>query len=135
MGRPLNKRYFGPPTAGGDEIKVQFHNETSSVPGWIVKQTGSKRFICSDGSAEAECYLTDKAAGDLLSGEMSITLRLDDSSVVRAVKIAGRKFTANNGSAYPWNFDTDFADGAGEVEEAGDDSALTNADNFEGDVE
>ena len=133
MGRPLNKRYFGPPTAANDEIKVQFHNDTLSVPGWIVKQTGSKRFICSDGTVEKTCYLVDKASGALAAGEMSITLRLDDSSVVRAVKIAGRKFTANNGNPYPWNFDTDWTDGAGEVEEAGDDSALTNADDFEGD--
>ena len=135
MGRPLNKRLFGPPTVGGSEIKVQFHNGSASVPGWIVKQTGSKRFKCSDGSAEATCYLTDAAAGSLTANQMSITLLLDDSSSVRVTKIAGRKFTANNGNMYPWNFSTSTSDGAGQVEEAGDDSALTNSDNFEGDVE
>ena len=132
MGRPLNNRYFGPPTAAGDEIKVQFYNGTGSVPGWIVKQTGSKRFVCSDGTAEQTCYLVDKAAGALAAGEMSITV--DDNGTPRqVVKIAARKVTLDNGASIKYDFT-----GTGatvEVEEAGDDSALTNADNFEGDVE
>lgn len=132
MGRPLNKRYFGTPTAGGNEIKVQFYNGTASVPGWIVKQTGSKRFVCTDGTVEATCYLVDKAAGALAAGEMSITV--DDNGAAKQVtKISGRKATLDDGSMQSWDFT-----GTGatvEVEEAGDDSSLTNADNFEGDVE
>ena len=31
MGRPINKRFFGEPTSGGSEIKVQFHNGTAAV--------------------------------------------------------------------------------------------------------
>ena len=133
MGRPLNKRYFGTPTAGNNELKVQFFNGTASVPGWIVKQTGSKRFVCTDGTATATCYLTDDDAGNLVAGQMSITLKLDDTTAVRAVKISGRKFTANNGNMYAWNFSTSTTDGAAQVEEAGDDASLTNADDFEGD--
>jgi len=132
MGRPLNKRYFGEPTAAGNEIKVQFHNGTSSVPGWIVKQTGSKRFVCSDGSNEETCYLVDKAAGAIAAGEMSLTVD-DNGAPKQVVKIAGRKVTLDDGTTQAWDFT-----GTGatvEIEEAGDDSALTNADNFEGDVE
>jgi|SRR5210317_1506026 hypothetical protein len=132
MGRPLNKRYFGEPTAAGNEIKVQFHNGTSSVPGWIVKQTGSKRFVCSDGTNEETCYLVDKAAGALADGEMSLTVD-DNGAPKQVVKIAGRKVTLDDGTTQAWDFT-----GTGttvEIEEAGDDSALTNADNFEGDVE
>ena len=48
MGRPLNKRLFGVagvgPTAGGTEIKVNFHNGTAVKEGYIVKQLGSKKF-------------------------------------------------------------------------------------------
>ena len=132
MGRPLNKRYFGEPTAGGNEIKVQFHNGTSSVPGWIVKQLGSKKFRCTDGSATQDCVLTDAAAGSLTAGQMSITV--DDGGTARQVtKIAAHMVTMDNGSRINWDFT-----GAGatvEVEEAGDDASLTNADNFEGDVE
>lgn len=132
MGRPLNKRYFGEPTAAGNEIKVQFHNGTSSVPGWIVKQTGSKRFVCSDGSNEETCYLVDKAAGAIAAGEMSLTVD-DNGTPKQVVKIAGRKVTLDDGTTQAWDFT-----GTGttvEIEEAGDDSALTNADNFEGDTE
>ncbi len=46
MGRPLSKRLFG--ANSSNNIKVQFHNGTASVRGYIVKQTGSKRFICKD---------------------------------------------------------------------------------------
>jgi len=132
MGRPLNKRYFGTPTAGGDEIKVQFYNGTASVPGWIVKQKGSKRFVCTDGSVEATCVLTDAAAAALTAGQMSITV--DDGGTARQVtKIAGRKATMDNGLTTAWDF-TGTGDVA-EIEEAGDDASLTNADNIEGDVE
>lgn len=134
MGRPLNKRYFGTPTAGGDEIKVQFHNGTGSVNGWIVKQKGSKKFLCSDGTVTAICTLVDKASAALAAGEMTITV-LDDGGTARQVtKIAGRKVTLDTGSTIAWNFTNSTTDGAVEMEEAGDDAAQTNADDFEGDV-
>ena len=135
MGRPLNKRYFGPPTAGGNEIKVQFHNGTGSVNGWIVKQLGSKKFRCTDGTATEDCVLVDKASGAVAAGEMTITV-LDDTGTPRQVtKIAGRKVTMDTGATIGWNFTASLVDGAAQVEEAGDDAALTNADNLEGDVE
>ena len=134
MGRPLNKRYFGTPTVGGNEIKVQFFNGTASVNGWIVKQLGSKKFRCTDGTATKDCILVDKASGDVLAGEMTITV-LDDAAVARQVtKIAGRKVTLDTGVSIAWNFSDSVVDGAVEMEEAGDDAAQTNADDFEGDV-
>lgn len=134
MGRPLNKRYFGPPTAGGNEIKVQFHNGTGSVNGWIVKQLGSKKFRCTDGTATKDCILVDKASGAVAAGEMTITV-LDDAAVARQVtKIAGRKVTLDTGVSIAWNFSDSVVDGAVEMEEAGDDAAQTNADDFEGDA-
>lgn len=50
MGRPINKRYFGASLA--DNIKVQFFNGTESVPGYIVKQTGSLGASVSTGSTK-----------------------------------------------------------------------------------
>ena len=139
MGRPLNKRYFGPPTAGGDEIKVQFFNGTGSVNGWIVKQLGSKKFRCTDGTEVKDCFLVDKATGDILAGEMTITV-LDDTSTPRQVtKIAGRKVTLDTGVSIAWNFSDSVVDGAVEMEEAGDDATIDNvdgapdADDFESD--
>jgi hypothetical protein len=131
MGRPLNKRYFGEPTAAGNEIKVQFHNGTGSVNGWIVKQTGSKRFVVTDGTTTKTCYLVDKASAAVAAGEMTITV-LDGATPRQVTKIAGRKVTMDNGSQINWDFT-----GAGatvEMEEAGDDDSLTNADDFEGDA-
>ena len=133
MGRPLNKRYFGEPTAAGNEIKVQFHNGTGSVPGWIVKQKGAKRFVCTDGTVEALCTLVDKASGALAAGEMSVTV-LDDAGTPKQVtKLSGRKVTVDTGESIKWTFETSVVDEAVEIEEAGDDAALTNADDFEGD--
>lgn len=120
MGRPLNKRNFGAPTAGGNEIKVQFHNGTSTVDGWIVKQLASKEFRCSDGTNEADCYLVDVAAASLAANEMSISVKDDSGTVHRAVKIAARKITTAAGDSIKWNFSDSAADGAVEMEEAGD---------------
>ena len=59
MGRPINKRFFGTPTAGGNEIKVDFHNGTAVKEGYIVKQKGSKKFVFTEkfiSYADVEIY-------------------------------------------------------------------------------
>jgi hypothetical protein len=145
MGRPLNKRNLGAPTAAGNEIKVQFHDGTNSLPGYIVKQLGSKRFRCSNagGTSVADCILVDEDSGDLTAGQMSITVD-DNTTARRVIKIAGRKVTLNNNVMRPWDFT-----GSGatvQIEEAGTaigagadtilgtaDDVLTGADDFEGD--
>ena len=147
MGRPLNKRYFGPPTAGGDEIKVQFHNGTGSVNGWIVKQLGAKKFRCTDGTATVDCVLSTKAGNTLDDShalvpdlaEMSITVKDDSGTVQQVTKISGRKVTLEDGTVIQWNFSDATDDGAVEMEEAGDDAVIDNvdgspdADDFESD--
>jgi hypothetical protein len=63
---------------------------------------------------------------------MSLTVD-DNGTPKQVVKIAGRKVTLDDGTTQAWDFT-----GTGatvEIEEAGDDAALTNADNFEGDTE
>ena len=125
MGRPINKRNIGTP-GSGNEIKVQFHNGTSSVAGWIVKQSGSKKFHCTDGSVTKVCFLADVASGSLAAGQMSVTINGGD----RVTKISNRLVTAN-GVSQKWNFDG--SGSAAEIEEAGTDTTLTGADDFEGD--
>ena len=99
MGRPLNKRFFGTPTEAGNEIKVQFHNGTGSVNGWIIKQLGSKKFRCTDGTVIKDCLLVDKSAADantpaaVTAGEMTITVSDNDGVLKQVTKIAGRKVT------------------------------------------
>ncbi len=133
MGRPLNKRYFGTPTAGGNEIKVQFHNGTGSVNGWIVKQLGSKKFRCTDGTYTEDCTLVDKASAAVAAGEMTITVKDDGGTARQVTKIAGRMVTLDSGDKISWNMSDSTTDSAVEMEEAGDDDSLTNADNFEAD--
>ena len=124
MGRPLNKRFFGAPTAGGNEIKVQFHNGTSSVNGYVVKQLGSKKFRCTDGIIEKDCFLTDAAAAALTAGQMSIVVKDDAGAVKQVTKIAGRKVTVDTGASIGWNFSDSASDGGVEIEEAGDASEV-----------
>ena len=120
MGRPLNKRFFGAPTTGGSEIKVQFHNGTASVNGYIVKQLGSKKFRCTDGVIEKDCFLVDKAAAAIAAGEMSIVIKDDGGTVRQVNKIAGRKMTMDTNATIGWNFSVATDDGAAQIEEAGD---------------
>jgi len=136
MGRPLNKRFFGTPTADGDEIKVRFFAVgQAEANGHIVKQLGSKKFRCNNGDDNpGDCILVDKAQGALVAGEMTITVK-DDNGVARQVtKISGRMVTLDSGDKIAWGFDAygAVADQV-EMEEAGDNAAFANADDFEAD--
>ena len=141
MGRPLNKRLFSEPTAGGSEIKVNFHNGTAVKEGYIVKQKASKKFVCEEigTGGEFTCVLTtEKLPAALAAGEMSISFKMDDEETYTVSKISGRKATlsapsatGNNtydGKSVPWNFATSLVDGAAQVEEAGDDNTLIGTD-------
>ena len=141
MGRPLNKRLFGTPTASGNEIKVNFHNGSGVKEGYIVKQKGSKKFVCEEieTAGEFTCVLkTGVLPAALTAGEMAISFKMDDGETYGVSKISGKKATlvapsatgsnAYDGLSVPWNFSTSTTDGAAEVEEAGDDNTLTGTD-------
>ena len=142
MGRPLNKRLFSEPTAGGSEIKVNFHNGTAVKEGYIVKQKGSKKFVCEEigTGGEFTCTLTTgKLPAALAAGEMSISFKMDDEETYTVSKISGRKATlsapsatganAYDGTSVPWNFAAHATDdGAAQIEEAGDDNTLIGTD-------
>ena len=141
MGRPLNKRLFGTPTAGGNEIKVNFHNGAAVKEGYIVKQKGSKKFVCEEieTAGEFTCVLkTGVLPAALTAGEMSISFKMDDGETYGVSKISAKKATlvapsatgsnAYDGLSVPWNFSTSTSDGAAQVEEAGDDNTLVGTD-------
>ena len=148
MGRPLNKRFFGEPTATGNEIKVNFYNTdtTAVAEGHIVRQKGSKKFVVSPlGASDAEytCTLTTgKLPAALAAGEMAISFKMDDGETYTVSKISGRKATLSapsatgtnlyDGVSVPWNFAASLVDGAAQVEEAGetDDAASVTDDDF-----
>lgn len=100
MGRPINKRNFATATTGpgtGNEIKVNFHNGTASKVGFIVKQVGSKTFLCSEiGAADTthKCTLiTGVASAALAAGQMMITIKAADNETYSVSKISGRTMT------------------------------------------
>ena len=135
MGRPLNKRFFGQPTAGGNEIKVRFRaTGQAEANGWIVKQLGSKKFRCTDGTNTEDCFLSTADQGSLAVGDMTITVKDDADAVQQVTKIAGRMVTLEDGSRISWTMTESAVDGKVEVEEAGEDDSFTNADDFEPDA-
>tara|TARA_B100000900_G_scaffold415140_1_gene443963 strand:- start:1397 stop:1720 length:324 start_codon:yes stop_codon:yes gene_type:complete len=95
MGRPINKRFFG---ASG--IDVVYHNGSSAGAGHIVKQTGSKTFLCDGNTTEAECTLVTDAAANA-AGEMSIAVPGAAGKFV--AKISGHKIVDQDGTVYTWN--------------------------------
>lgn len=136
MGRPINKRLFS--ADADNNIRVRFHNGTSSVNGYIVKQLGSKKFKCQEvgASTTAICTLVNKADGSLAAGEMSIKARGDDGATGGSVgyvsKITARKMTVVDASGAvifvgPWNFSSSTTDSTAQVEEAGTDTSGTSA--------
>ena len=145
MGRPLNKRLFtaaaAGATAGKNEIKVNFHNGSAVVEGTIIKQKGSKKFVCAEtGTADTThtCTLTTgKLPAALAAGEMSISVAGNDSETYGVSKITGRKITAAqpsatgsnalNGLSLKWDFAAASA-GKVKLEEAGDDDVANSDD-------
>jgi len=133
MGRPLNKKYFG--ANAKNNIKVQFHNGTASVNGYIVKQLGSRRFKVREYGVATTiytCTLTDSAV--LTAGKMNISVKTDGAVVSRVSKITAH-FVVVSGVRQKWNFSTSTTDGAVEMEEAGTGTTATNvgADDFAND--
>jgi len=144
MGRPLNKRFFAKadvgPTAAGEEIKVNFHNGSGVKEGFIVRQKGSKRFVCSAldvQDTEHTCTLaTGKLPSALAAGEMTISFKMDDGETYTVSKIAGRRVTLSapsatgtnkhDGASVPWGFGN-YTDQA-MIEEAGDDDVAAGTD-------
>jgi len=136
MGRPLSKQQLFNANSKNN-IKVQFHNGTESVRGYIVEQTGSKRFKCKDENGVIRvCYLKDKASADLLAGEMSITFKYDDGTIQQATKITRHRITVSYDGerrSFPWNFSTSTSDGKWQIEEAGTSTAMGGGTDLEQD--
>lgn len=147
MGRPLKKKNFG--ANANNNIKVQFNNGTSSVPGYIVKQYSSRKFKCADSSGTtAVCLLVDKLSANLQPGEMSITLKADNGQIEQAVRIrenlatvvyTGTNYVTGGTHAIAgygqvkWSYSTSTTDTYWQIEEAGTDTTVTGDIDLEGD--
>lgn len=151
MGRPLKKALFGSDndSVSPNNIKVQFHNGTASVRGYIVRQRSNLKFLCKDeNGTQAVCKLVAKASGDLQAGEMSITVKYDDDTVRQVVKIAKNLVTVAYSGTNPvtggthgsningqagWTFGTSTTDTKWQIEESGTNAAMAGSTDYEGD--
>lgn len=65
MGRPLNKKYFGPTVPGGTQLACQawVPGDSQARNGYIIKQDGNSRYLVETSGGKGECYLTDSIDG------------------------------------------------------------------------
>lgn len=76
MGRPIQKKWFGPPSATGAQIVVngvKWADGTTASNAYIVKQTGSNAYIVSNGSKSEIVFMVNATStGGLNAGECYI---------------------------------------------------------------
>jgi hypothetical protein len=116
MGRPVNKRYFGPLDDGTNiTINAQVGSNAESQTGYIIRQRSSNKFLVNDtkdgtnkipsgdGTGNVSvCTLVDKADGDLAANEMSIMGYVNGGSQVRIKKFYNRTCRDFSNNRYKW---------------------------------
>lgn len=106
MGRPVNKRYFGDPT-GGTQIRIECNTGNGPVDdGYIIRQRATNQFRVTDGVTETECRLVNKAAANLLEGEMVAFGQLGGQRVPLQ-KLFNRTVVDWDGNRYDWTIQDD----------------------------
>lgn len=113
---PVSKVHFG---AAEGQIAVKFHNGTSAVTGYIVKQIGSKRYVVTaDGETNFTCTLasTTAEATTLVAGKMTIDIAPHGGGAVQHVKnlSAFIAFTTE-GNRLSWKLVDTIKDGEGKL--------------------
>jgi len=77
MGRPIQKRWFGPSAGAGNQIVVngvRWADNTTSLNAYIVSQTGSSAYVVSNGVKSEICFMVNaNAVGALLPSQCFIT--------------------------------------------------------------
>ncbi len=135
MGRPINKRYFGPLATANDPLNapendtkfnitanVKVGTNTVSENGYILAQRSTRKFLVNDtddgtkrtqGGAGtgnvAVCTLVDKAPGSLAANEMSIQgyIAGTGGNQVRIAKLYNRTCRDFDNNRYIWETDSD----------------------------
>lgn len=104
MGRPLNKRFFG--TGEGDQLAIRAKiGSAAEGDGFIVKQTGSSRYIATVGADTGVVTLVDKDNGSLLAGEATITFVDENDDDKRVKKALRHRVVFFDGTGAQWSFD------------------------------
>jgi hypothetical protein len=105
---------------GKGKIAVKFHNGTEVVTGFILKQTGIRRFIVSDGGNQYTVHLARTLAdlADLQPGKGTIEIfpyigKTISTTPEHIHKIEQFVCYTVEGHRYGWRFDYHFQDGIG----------------------
>lgn len=132
MGRPVNKKYFGPLAAADDAnnkpnndvkfniaVNCQVGSNAESESGYILRQRSSTKFLVNDTADGTKrtpsgtgtgnvgvCKLVDKEAGSLDANEMSINAVLGGSTV-RIAKLYNRTCRDFANNRYTWEVQDD----------------------------
>lgn len=116
MGRPLNKRYFGEPSGGNFKLVpslVWIEGMTEAATGfYILKQTGTGRYLVSNGTDNGEVTLVDGAPTG--PGEATIVVNPIGGSEEYARVVYSRTVSTFEGNNYAWSLDP--ADVLGEAD-------------------
>ena len=135
MGRPINKRYFGPLADANDPLNapkndtkfnitanVKVGTNTVSETGYILAQRSTSKFLVNDtkdgtkrtlsGTGTGNvgvCTLVDKPANTLANNEMSIQANIagSDGNQVRIAKLYNRTCRDFNNNRYTWETQDD----------------------------
>lgn len=91
--KPISKKHFG---NNYGSLAVSFHNGTSVVDGYVVRQIGTIRYEVSDGTTNKICELAQTDA-PLTAGQMTIVI---GGKTIR--KLETFKATATDGEQINW---------------------------------
>lgn len=111
MGRPINPNLVGKPTDYTDNRKViMFNNawipgakEVSTKPVYIIKQTGSSRYIVSDGDNTGEVYLSDTVTEEGV-GNIRVMYGVNPNDFFYVSKITSHKVDTFQDVSLVWSF-------------------------------
>lgn len=102
MGRPLNKRIFGPDN-GGDGFQLigtaWFEGELAAEPAFIVKQKSSLRFLIEGVTSGKQMVVAPGPAAPAAPGEFQIAVNGTES----ARKLTSNKVVTHEGNVYAYS--------------------------------
>lgn len=107
MGRPLSSNFFG---AEDGKVAIKFHNGTSVVTGYVVRQVGSTRYeVTANGTDNFFVLLaqTTDEAENLVEGYGTIEATLADDSDVFVRNLQSHSLITTEGLGAVWNNEND----------------------------
>lgn len=103
MGRPISSNYFG---AGVGKVAITFHNGTSVVNGYILRQSGTRQYVATvDGVTGFVVHLASTTAvATALTAGMATIKMVDSSGTTKYVqKLMGTTCIDTTGVVSSWS--------------------------------